>query len=772
MLHLTIDGGERLIKDSRQVAQMPWMADVPVMWRPPPDNPQCTRTKLWRSTAFPAHTQFLAFYRGRFCAGSNDGGGGEGGEGEGGGDADEWVAGVLMADLDADADNDSQRFRRPPTLQGGEGDQEDVAEQAPPRPEGPSDAREPGLLVCVNRGFEEGGAAEPIEDRDRPGIAPVDRDADAARGAQTADPDLVAAVATLKVPNPATVSAEATLTYGPGAAGDEGGAGAGEGEGDGGNGAGGAGEGEGEGDEGEGDEEDPAPRILVYAVDEAGDHALIESGVAYPFEPDGPRFEPADAENPLGTFQAWGPRTDLLVEGQAPSPAAGEDAMTLTLTPANGTESRDRVHYTVVDIEIAYLGGTDETDGLQEETQPLDHIVFLKGYLLEMTAQIPGTAEEEVAWMITKGENGESVGTFHPGGEWTDYDDVLDDPPPDRTVFWRSDLGAPLAETYSIEARVGDDRFARRTIRTRALDPGNAAHRDRFNPDVDMLQRAMIQIFALDKGRLSSYEIGLYRENGPAGQKSSERFYRSSLTRNRPFWSKIAEEVENLGLFAASPRGRSKELSLPLHVTTMWEMFDLILAAGEMEAITTKTEGFDVWLANAAPSFTVPSGFARPSEDVILAIFRQEDEREAARHSFDRFDPLAVSSVRVGEAPGSAGHTFTDFGIGFGAIQPFNRGGRNIYLPDQNVLRSAELLQEFSNGLPATVTGTNARVWATAFAYNQGLGTLRSVIDAGDTPASLRVAGHGGADYADGVFQWMGIGLNDDPDLRPLTWSD
>ncbi|TQE94360.1 MAG: hypothetical protein FKY71_17695 [Spiribacter salinus] len=37
--------------------------------------------------------------------------------------------------------------------------------------------------------------------------------------------------------------------------------------------------------------------------------------------------------------------------------------------------------------------------------------------------------------------------------------------------------------------------FARREIETRSLDPGNAEHRDRFNPDADMLQRSMIQVF-------------------------------------------------------------------------------------------------------------------------------------------------------------------------------------------------------------------------------------------------------------------------------------
>ncbi|TQE94358.1 MAG: hypothetical protein FKY71_17685 [Spiribacter salinus] len=139
-----------------------------------------------------------------------------------------------------------------------------------------------------------------------------------------------------------------------------------------------------------------------------------------------------------------------------------------------------------------------------------------------------------------------------------------------------------------------------------------------------------------------------------------------------------------------------------------------------------------------------------------------------ARHSFTRHDPLAINSVRVGEAAGSAHHTFTDFGIGFGAIQPFNRGGRNIYIPSENVLRTAELLQIEIDRLPAVVTGAKARVWATAFAYNQGIGTLRGVIGAGETPLSLRTAGHDGARYASGVFGFIGIEEKDLPD----SWSD
>jgi len=527
MLHLTIDGGERLIKDSRQVAQMPWMADVPVMWRPPPDNPQCTRTKLWRSTAFPAHTQFLAFYRGRFCAGSNDGGGGEGGEGEGGGDADEWVAGVLMADLDADADNDSQRFRRPPTLQGGEGDQEDVAEQAPPRPEGPSDAREPGLLVCVNRGFEEGGAAEPIEDRDRPGIAPVDRDADAARGAQTADPDLVAAVATLKVPNPATVTAEATLTYGPGAADGDG-----EDDGDGAGGNDGTGNGEADGD---GDEEDAPPRILVYAVDEAGDHALIESGVAYPFEPDGPRFEPATEDNPLGTFQAWGPRTDLLVEGQAPSPAAGEDAMTLTLTPANGTESRDRVHYTVVDADI----DVDADNDSSEDQRPPQ-----RNSQEELEEDPPESmADASRGYLICVNRGYDEDGSLKEAGQQIDFQRpgaVADDPDLTRGVL---SVGAPAdspmfagelrydAEQVRVYALLGEGEGTELAlipantplpIRQESAAEGAAAKRrlTQFAREMEILIEGLQQ--PSTEKREEQMDFALLHENGGGSEESRE----------------------------------------------------------------------------------------------------------------------------------------------------------------------------------------------------------------------------------------------------------
>ncbi|TVR17925.1 MAG: hypothetical protein EA401_00145, partial [Planctomycetota bacterium] len=216
------------------------MSSAPVMWQPPADNHKCTPSKLWRSTAFPAHAQFVAFYKGDYCTPEGDSDQGKDKQKETKSPPpDDWVAGVIMADLDTDANNNSPDFRRPPTLFGPEGDREEVASQAPQREGGSSGERMPGLVISVNRGFHEGGREELVEDFERPGIAMVDDPG----SQQTADPDLVAAVATLRVPR--DVRATATLTY---AAGN---------------------------------------RILIYAVDQAGNYALVDSGVAYPYDPNG-----------------------------------------------------------------------------------------------------------------------------------------------------------------------------------------------------------------------------------------------------------------------------------------------------------------------------------------------------------------------------------------------------------------------------------------------------------------------------------------------------
>jgi len=168
----------------------------------------------------------------------------------------------------------------------------------------------------------------------------------------------------------------------------------------------------------------------------------------------------------------------------------------------------------------------------------------------------------------------------------------------------------------------------------------------------------------------------------------------------------------------------------------------------------------------------IPDKFRRASGQVIESIFRKKDP--GARHSFALHDPLAVSSTRIGEDAGEANnvrtHTFTDFGVGFGAIQPLSAEGRNLYRPDENVLRAGEFLQETFDNIPKNqITGVNAQMWATFFAYNQGGGTLQKQLQAEKTPKNLRDEGHPGAVYADGVFEALGFRLEDE---GPFGWDD
>lgn len=294
----------------------------------------------------------------------------------------------------------------------------------------------------------------------------------------------------------------------------------------------------------------------------------------------------------------------------------------------------------------------------------------------------------------------------------------------------------------------------KKSIESRELNPDDADLRDNLNNDVDMLQRAMIQVFGLDKGRLSNYQIGQYQDN------RGNQFYQRTPP-NSP-WSKIADEVWNFDKFVLNTRRPSYNCNLRV-VQGIWEQFGLILAAGNIGSVNRNHPNFDQWMTNAVNNsgLMVPQGFPGTAKDVIDGIIKNEDGRDNPRHSFPRFNPLAVSSVRVGEVRTGQGtprdHTYTDWGIGFGAVQPYNAGGRNLYLPEQNLTRVGEWIHGLIRSVPRAVTGAKARVWHAAFAYNQGS------MQANRTPANLRNAGSDGAAYADGVFDFMGI---NPPDLN------
>jgi hypothetical protein len=112
----------------------------------------------------------------------------EGGEGDGSGPPPVWEAGVVLANIQADANNDSDQFQRPPTLELTERTKEEIAEQG-------TEENPAGLIVPLNIGRDEGSESL---DYVHEGIV-------------TNDKQLVRAVLELYVPN--EVVEGATLTF-------------------------------------------------------------------------------------------------------------------------------------------------------------------------------------------------------------------------------------------------------------------------------------------------------------------------------------------------------------------------------------------------------------------------------------------------------------------------------------------------------------------------------------------------------------------------------
>lgn len=114
--------------------------------------------------------------------------------------------------------------------------------------------------------------------------------------------------------------------------------------------------------------------------------------------------------------------------------------------------------------------------------------------------------------------------------------------------------------------------------------------------------------------------------------------------------------------------------------------------------------------AVTATEFTPPSGFPGTAAGIVEGVVDHEDSSAThARHSFARFDPLAVSSVMTGEnaaGSGASAHTFTDWGTGFGHVQPYNAtGGNNLYIPAHNLRETARILKDYLASVPASITG-------------------------------------------------------------------
>jgi hypothetical protein len=418
---------------------------------------------------------------------------------------------------------------------------------------------------------------------------------------------------------------------------------------------------------------------------------------------------------------------------------------------ANGQVIK-RITLWVLKLDVEYVGGTNATNATQEGVVTLDEEYFMKGYLLKITAP-EIKAGTPVAWSITKGDL--ATGTYHQGMAWTNYATNLPAIPTTRTVYWRSDLGGSITDEYNISAAFalpdsGAQATCARKIKSRQLSHTNSLHANGFNEDADMAQRAMIQVFYLDKGRLNVYRPGQY------DAFASNGFYRSDSHGLRN-WSSIADEVGNFRRLAMNTGPRLAvpcPLSLDL-VQGIWNQFGLILAAGVQPAQDTNTPDYITnWVPNAITTaeLTMPEAFGKTSAEVLKALVRQE----GGRHSYERSGPLAVSSIQIGEKDSSTGgvHTYTDGGLGYCKVQPYHAGGRNIYTPQGNLIRGAIILQGNIVAVANPGETANEKVWFALFRYNYG----SFVPDL--TPAELRSAGNPytrSVNYADGIFGALGL---------------
>lgn len=380
----------------------------------------------------------------------------------------------------------------------------------------------------------------------------------------------------------------------------------------------------------------------------------------------------------------------------------------------------------------------------------------MKGYMLGLRA--PEIKENtQVTWTVKKG--GVEKGTYHPSISWADYFTVLPQKPTTRVVFWRSDYteADSLNETYVIKCEYtdpdGNARTPTRTIKSRELNPDDPKVRDQKNTDTHMVQSAVIQIFGLDKGRLDQWEPGLYRKNG-----GNPSFYHSSLaTRTNRNWSKIAEEIWNIDGFiiGTNPAANRSHTLMSRQVCAIWNQFQMILEAGDIGEV--RLNDVDV-AAAVATAGLVPPSMDFSAASIVKGICRKEGGGQNPYHSRTKHTPLAMNSVRVGEAAigeGANKHVYTDWGIGFAAIQPYNADGKNLYKPNENLLRCATFFQSIlaSNKIRSMTLGPKAKVWYGCYGYNQGIGA----IPIGGTPSSLRMDNDKGALYADGVFNYMGV---------------
>ena len=331
-------------------------------------------------------------------------------------------------------------------------------------------------------------------------------------------------------------------------------------------------------------------------------------------------------------------------------------------------------------LAIDYIGGTSATNGLLEDYVPLRTMLFIKGYMLRFTCPPiqPGTP---VTWHVIRARDGLETGSYYQDGAWASYETPVPKPVT-RSVFWRSDLNAPGdGELYSIDCTYtplgGGNPVTPRVmwIQSVELDPTVAAYANQFTPAGDMAQRTMIQLFYLNKGRLSQYRIGQYDEAAPEVPPGAHEYYRSD--RQPPknqLWSCVADEVHNFDQFALNTAAPSSVLSLATLVG-IWTEFKDILAAPLPNEVTKAAAGYANWLAAAAMIYTLPANFAATRPRRSAPRFR----RRAAGTATTGSTPWQSATCRSGRTWPARRRTCTRTGAsGSGR---FNRttAGRETY---------------------------------------------------------------------------------------------
>jgi hypothetical protein len=153
-------------------------------------------------------------------------------------------------------------------------------------------------------------------------------------------------------------------------------------------------------------------------------------------------------------------------------------------------------------------------------------------------------------------------------------------------------------------------------------------------------------------------------------------------------------------------------------------------------------------LTLAPAGLTRSNGAPVTSAEVLNAFVLQES---SGRHSFALTGPLAFTNVNVGEQRlMSDGHYYTDDGIGFVQIQPYNSHGLNLYSPTANLQCAARILDTVINSPNNPGTTPQQKIWWGCYIYNAG-NWERPAWGGGNTIAQLKAAGGLSALYANQI---------------------